>query len=98
MWDDRPLGERRKMELVKIGVVCAVFGGSILGIFRMKTRGFGRHTSSLILLFLMLFAAALLAVLGQIDPQPLLNILFAIAGYAGGLITNQASVSTQESN
>ena len=71
--------------------VVLLFGGSIIGIFKTKTAGFGRYTTSVLVLTLVLFVAALAFVLGRVEWAPLANLLFAIAGFAGGLITAKAS-------
>ena len=72
--------------IVPIGVLI-VFGGTIVGIFRTKTPGFGKYTTSALLLTLILFVAAMALVQGKVEWTPMANILFAIAGFAGGLIT-----------
>ena len=74
-----------------IVLVFLVFGGSILGIFWTKTPGFGKYTTSALVLALVLFVAALALVLGKVEWTPLANLLFAIAGYAGGLATAKAT-------
>ena len=76
-----------------IVLLFVVFGGTILGIYKTKTPGFGKYTTSAIVLTLVLFVAALAFVLGQIDGTPLVNLLFAVAGYAGGLVTVKADES-----
>jgi hypothetical protein len=71
---------------IEIGAPVIIFGGTILGIFKTKTPGWGRYTTSLFILVLVLFVAALAWLVGKIESSPLVNLLFAIAGYAGGLI------------
>ena len=68
--------------------VVLVFGGSIYGIFKTKTAGFGKYTTSALVLTLVLFVAALAFIFGTIKSTPLMNLLFAVAGFAGGLITS----------
>ncbi|MDA8255216.1 MAG: hypothetical protein M0Z99_06200 [Betaproteobacteria bacterium] len=51
---------------------------ALIGIFRTKTAGFGRYSMSLLLL------AA-----GKIESSLFANIAFAVAGFAGGLITRK---------
>jgi hypothetical protein len=72
--------------LVPLGVLI-VFGGTIIGIFRSKTPGFGKYTTSALILTLIMFVAAMALVEGKVEWMPMANILFAIAGFAGGLIT-----------
>ena len=74
---------------VQIAVV-ALFGATIFGIFRTKKDGFGRYTTSVLVLTLVLFVAALAFVTGKVEWTPLANLLFAVTGYAGGLITARA--------
>ena len=71
--------------IVPIGVLI-VFGGTIVGIFRTKAPGFGKYTTSALLLTLILFVAAMALVQGKVEWTPMANILFAVAGFAGGLI------------
>jgi hypothetical protein len=69
-----------------------VFGGTIIGIFRSKTPGFvGKYTTSALLLTLILLVAAMALVQGKVEWTPMANILFAVAGFAGGLITTRGA-------
>jgi hypothetical protein len=74
-------------------VVSIVALASLIGIFRTKTPGFGRFSTSLLLLVLVLFAASIFVAIGRLDGQQFGNILFAVAGFAGGLITGKANES-----
>ena len=67
-----------------------VFGGTLLGFFVTKASGFGKYTTSLLLLILVLFVGAFAFVSGKTEWPELANLLFAIAGFAGGLITPKA--------
>jgi hypothetical protein len=69
-----------------LGSVVLVFAVSIIGIFFTKTPGFGRYTTSVLVLTLVLFVAALAFVNNKVEWEPLANLLFAVAGFAGGLI------------
>ena len=75
------------MELYAGIGVFIIFAISIIGIFKTKTDGFGKYTTSALVLTLVLFVAAFAFVMGRVEWTPLGNILFAVAGYAGGLIT-----------
>ena len=77
------------MEAYTLIAVVVIFGGSIFGVFWTKKQGFGRYTTSVLVLALVLFVASLAFVLGKVELQPLSNLLFAIAGFAGGLITEK---------
>lgn len=78
------------MEKDSVALVCltTVALVSIIGIFKTKTPGWGKYTSSTLILTLALFIAASLLVLGRLEAPPVANILFAIVGYAGGLIAS----------
>ena len=67
--------------------VTLVFGGALVGIFCTKTVGFGKYTTSTLILTLVLFVAALAYMSGKVEWAPMANLLFAVAGFAGGLIT-----------
>ena len=60
---------------------------TLIGIFFTKTKGFGKYTASLLLLVIVLFLAAFFLVLDKIEPPMFANILFAVAGFGGGLLS-----------
>ena len=62
---------------------------ALIGIFVTKTPGFGKYSTSLLLFALVLFTAALFFAAGKIESGLFANILFAVAGFAGGLITGK---------
>lgn len=73
-------------------LLIAVFllgSGTLVGIFKTKTAGFGRYTTSAILLSLVTIVSALLVAAGTIDTSIFVNIVFAITGFAGGLVTGK---------
>lgn len=66
-------------EWVLIAIV--VFGvGALTGIFLTKTKGFGRYTTSLLLLTLVLVISALFLAVDKIEPSLFANIAFAVVG------------------
>jgi len=67
-----------------------IFGVALVGIFCTKTAGFGKYTTSTVILTLVLFVAALAYMSGKVEWAPMANLLFAVAGFAGGLITARA--------
>lgn len=71
--------------------ILGLFAVAIVGIFWTKTRGFGKYTTSALILTLVLFVAALAFFQGKVEWAQVANLLFAIAGFAGGLITASAS-------
>jgi hypothetical protein len=66
---------------------------ALIGIFKTKTQGFGRYSTSLIILILVLFFTALFFAAGKIESSVFANIVFSVAGFAGGLITNNKDSS-----
>ena len=74
-----------------VEVIClTVFGiAAIVGIFWTKTKGWGSYSTSTLILTLALFIAANFLVIGKIEASVFLNIIFAIIGYAGGLINGK---------
>lgn len=66
-------------------------GGSICGFFLSKTKGFGRFTTSVLLILLVVTISTLLFVAGKINQEFISNILFAVFGFAGGLFTAKGS-------
>lgn len=76
------------MSTIEFSIIGLTLFASItmVGIFRTKTPGFGRYSSSLVILLSVVFVASLFLLLDQLTSQIVGNLLFAIAGYAGGLI------------
>lgn len=65
----------------------SIFGtATMVGIFLTKTPGFGKYSTSVVLLAVVVFVASLFLLLDKISSQVFANIMFAVAGYAGGLI------------
>jgi hypothetical protein len=73
--------------LLAVAALVVIFGGALMGVFLTKKAGFGRFSSSLVVLLLVVFSASVFAATGRLQPADLANILFAVAGFAGGLIT-----------
>jgi hypothetical protein len=67
--------------------------GTIVGFFLTKTAGWGKYSTSTLVLLLALFIAAILLVLGKLDSSSFVNVLFAIVGYGGGLIASKKGES-----
>lgn len=76
-------------------VLAVVFVAALVGIFLTKTPGFGRYTTSALILVLVLFVGALFSLVGKVDSSAFINLLFAVAGYGGGLITGGRTGNTQ---
>lgn len=70
-------------------VVLVIYGGTILGIIKTKSDGWGRFSTSILLLALVLFSATVALVLGKMEFPQLANLLFAVAGFAGALLTGK---------
>lgn|GEM_PF-5610690 len=60
---------------------------TLAGVFLTKTKGFGKYTTSLLLLIVVVFLASFFLVLDKIDGTQFTNILFAVAGFGGGLLS-----------
>ncbi|OUR65723.1 hypothetical protein A9Q79_01650 [Methylophaga sp. 42_25_T18] len=63
--------------------------GALIGFFKTKTKGFGRFTTSVFLILLVIIIAALLYAGGKLEGQVMANVLFAVFGFAGGLFTSK---------
>jgi hypothetical protein len=73
-------------------LMAAIFvlgAGSLLGFFKTKTEGFGRFTTSTLLILLVLTISGLMYASGKLDSNIIANILFAVFGFAGGLFTSK---------
>ena len=75
---------------IPLGVIL-VFAAAIVGIFSTKTPGFGRYSTTALLLTLVLFVAAMAFLQGKVEWSPMANILFVVAGFAGGLTAAKTS-------
>ena len=64
-----------------------VVGSILFGFFRTKSAGWGPFTTSLPLMVLALFIGGLALIEGKAEWAVVGNLVFAIVGYAGGLIT-----------
>lgn len=73
-------------ESLLLVVIFIIGGGALLGIFLTKSQGFGKYTTSVILLTLVLVVSAMLLAAGRIDASLFANIAFAVAGFGGGLV------------
>ena len=63
--------------------------GSLLGFFKTKTEGFGRFTTSVLLIIIVVTIASLMYAGGKLDGNVMSNVLFAVFGFAGGLFTSK---------
>jgi len=61
---------------------------SLIGFFKTKKEGFGRFTTSTLLILLVLIFAVLMYVGGLLEGQVMANVLFAVLGFSGGLFTS----------
>ena len=61
-------------------------GGALFGFFKTKTEGFGRFTTSVLVLFLALTFSALLLANGNLDSQAFTNVVLGVVGFASGLV------------
>ena len=72
--------------MVAVVALCAV---ALIGFFATKTKGFGRFATSTLLLLVVVVISTVLYVGNRLDAQVLVNILFAVIGFAGGLFTGK---------
>jgi hypothetical protein len=79
------MGETMVADYAPLVATTLIFAGVLFGFFWTKTEGWGRYTSALLLLILVLFVASLAFANGRIDWPNVSGLLLAIAGYAAGL-------------
>jgi hypothetical protein len=75
-------------QLLMIGIFI-LGGASLYGFFKTKTEGFGRFTTSTLLVILVVTISGLLYAGGKLEGQVMANVLFAVFGFAGGLFTSK---------
>ena len=63
--------------------------GSLIGFFITKTEGFGRFTTSVLLIIIVVTISSLMHAGGKLEANVIANILFAVFGFAGGLFTSK---------
>lgn len=63
--------------------------GSLIGFFKTKTEGFGRFTTSVLLIIIVITTASMLYAGGKLESNVIANVLFAVFGFAGGLFTSK---------
>lgn len=76
-------------EAIEVSCLSAVAIAVLIGIFVTKTEGWGRYSTSTLILATALFVGAFFLLIGKIEASVFLNITFAIIGYAGGLINGK---------
>ena len=59
---------------------------ALIGFFKTKSEGFGKFTTSTLVLLMVLILCSLLYASNQLDGQLFANVLMAIIGFAGGLV------------
>ena len=72
-------------------LICLVFViilVTLIGFFITKKEGFGKFTLSSLLLIMVISISSLLYIDNKIDEKIIVNIFFAIIGFAGGLFTS----------
>jgi len=75
-----------------VWLIIAIFiigAGSLIGFFKTKTEGFGRFTTSVLLIIIVVTISSLLYAGGKLDGNVIANVLFAVFGFAGGLFTSK---------
>lgn len=66
--------------------ILIISGGALLGFFKTKTEGFGKYTTSALVLFLALILSALLLASGHLESQAFTNVVLGVVGFASGLV------------
>jgi hypothetical protein len=70
-----------------LAAIVIVFGITFVGFFATKSEGWGRYTTAVLLLLLVLFISFVTFSQGMIEGAHFVNLLVAVAGFAGGLPT-----------
>jgi ABC-type multidrug transport system permease subunit len=65
----------------------------LVGIFATKTPGFGRFSAGVLLLAFGITIAGLFFAFAKIEASIFANVLFAVIGFAGGLLANRQEPS-----
>jgi len=71
-------------------IAVSVIGiATLIGFFVTKIEGYGKFTTSIFLMLIVIIFTAIFFAAGKIQLEFFSNILFAVIGYAGGLITSK---------
>jgi len=70
-------------------IIFIIGAGALFGFFKTKTEGFGRFTTSVLLIIVVVTIASLLYAGGKLEGNVMANVLFAVFGFAGGLFTSK---------
>lgn len=62
---------------------------ALIGFFTKMLSGFGKFNTSTLILIMVLTIVPILLVNGSIESSDAVNILFAVAGFAGGLLSSK---------
>lgn len=72
---------------ISIAAIAIFFSIALIGFFVTKTEGYGRYSTAALLFILVLFITSLTFVAGKVETSSVMNLLAAVAGFAGGLFT-----------
>lgn len=75
--------------LLLMAAIFILGAGALIGFFKTKKKGFGRFSTSVFLILLVIVISALLYAAGKLESQVMANVLFAVFGFAGGLFTSK---------
>ncbi|PCI40488.1 MAG: hypothetical protein COB53_01100 [Elusimicrobia bacterium] len=70
--------------------IFAIGAGSLIGFFRTKSEGFGRTSTSLLLIITLLTIASLFYAGGKLESAIMANILFSVFGFACGMLASKS--------
>jgi len=77
------------MNLWLMAAIFILGSAALIGFFKTKTEGFGRFTTSTLLILLVLIVSSLMYSAGRLEGQIMANVIFAVFGFAGGLFTSK---------
>jgi drug/metabolite transporter (DMT)-like permease len=83
-------------QIAAILAVSGFFAFCLGGFYYTKLKGFGKFNSSLLIFLVVLYVATIAVLTGKAEWPSLSNLLFAIAGFAGGLIRPDLTKSKPE--
>ena len=62
---------------------------ALCGFFKTKKEGFGRFNTATLLLLLVLIISSLLVLNNTLDEKIIVNIIFSVIGFSGGLFVKE---------
>lgn len=90
--------DQTTITLIYLAATVFMFLVCLIGFFRTKSIGYGKYTTSILVIVMVLFAGLLAIIAGKGEWPAFANLLFTIAGFAGGLVAPKSGKNEDNTN